>query len=135
MRSTFLLVLASCASAPTSELRALDAHPATFAAMPGPGPHRGIVLVGVADAALGMPEALRGREGTRGFLPGRTRVKVVDGVFHFTAALMEADFQACVGNDPGVALVFKGGVAAARLRAGPPLQGSLGDLHPVWKER
>ena len=102
--------------------------------MPGPGPHRGVVLVGAADVALGTPEALRGRDGTRGFLAGRTRTKVVDGVFHFTAALMEADFRACVGNDPNVALEFAGGVAAARLRAGAPLHGSLGDHHPVWKE-
>ena len=135
MRAMALLLMAGCAAAPTAQLRALDAHPATFAAMPGPGPHRGIVLVGVADAALGTPEALRGRQGTRDFLPGRTRTKVVDGAFHFTAALMEADFRACVGNDPNVALVFDGGVAAARLRAGAPLQGSLGDHHPVWRDR
>ncbi len=137
MRPALLLLLAGCAAAPpTAELRSLDAHPATFAAMPGPGPHRGFVLVGVADTALGTPEALRGRDGSSGFLPGRTRTKVVDGVFHFTAALMEKDFRACVGGDPNVALEFDGGaVAAARLRAAPALQGALGDYHPAWKER
>ncbi|HEX7899519.1 MAG TPA: hypothetical protein VF950_17255 [Planctomycetota bacterium] len=136
MRPLFLLLTAGCASAPpTVELRSLDAHPATFAAMPGPGPHRGVVLVGSADAALGAPLELRGRNGTHGFLPGRSRTKVVDGVFHFTAALMETEFRACVGNVPDVALVFDGGVAAARLRAASPLQGSLGDHHPVWKDR
>ena len=139
-RSSFLLIpLAGCAAAaPSADLGSLVAHPATFAAMPGPGPHRGFVLVGSAKAAdvSGLPERLRGREGSARFLPGRTRTKVVDGVFHFTAALMERDFNGCVGNDPDVTLVFEGGiVAAGRLSAGPAFQGSLGDYHPVWKER
>lgn len=136
MRAALLLVLAGCAAAePTSELRSLVAHPATLAAMPGPGPHRGVVLVGTADAARvsGLPETLRGREGSAAFLPGRSRAKVVDGVLHFAGALREKDFQAAVGRDARVAIEFSGGAAAARLAAGPPIQGTLGDYHPVWK--
>ena len=126
--------LAGCASAsPPTPLRSLVAHPVTFAAMPGPGPHRGYMLVGSAEAS-GLPEELRGRGGAAAFLPGRSRAKVVDGVLHFAAALLEKDFRGCVADDPRVAVAFSGGTTAAgRVALGPPLIGSLGDAYPVWK--
>lgn len=134
MRAALLLLLAGCAStSPAAPLRSLAAHSVNFAAMPGPGPHRGVYLVGSADADLGLPERLEGRDGSARFLDGRGRAKVVGGTFHFTAALMEKDFQACVGKDARVVIRFANGRAGARLAMGAPLTGSLGDAYPVWK--
>lgn len=130
-----LLLLTGCAStSPTHALRSLAAHPVRFAAMPGPGPHKGYVLVGSVDAPEGMPESLIGRGGSEGFLAGRSRAKVVDGVLHFAAALMEKDFLDVVADDPRVRVSFSNGaVAAGRVQLGPPLAGGLGDSYPVWK--
>lgn len=131
MRAMALLFMAGCASAPTSHLRALDAH-ATLLALPGPGPHRGYVLVGRAEAAQvsGLPSTLNGAA----FLPGRSRSKVVGDVLHFAAALTEKDFRRHVGPDGYVELAFDGGaVAAGRVSVGRDFVGALGDFDPVWK--
>lgn len=135
MRAALLLLLAGCASAPTSELRSLDAH-ATILALPGPGPHRGYVLIGRAVAAQvsGLPARLQGSGGSARLLPGRSRSKGVGDVLHFAAAVTEKDFKACVGDDPNVAIVFDGGtVASGRVSIGRDFVGALGDFDPVWE--